>query len=182
MLARSGEITEPCPVPLSSTVTIPSSRMPALSHFWIRRMMRLSPTLCSRKRTSQLWLTAPKKFWMSASSIQFTFPYFDRRRQRVQRIVRPSPGSEPVRETAEVAFIDSVERHYGCALHDLIFQGGDRERPLLPIGLRYVRPTRRLRSIGSPVDPLCKSLDPRFEVRLVVMPRHAIHAGGGFAL
>ena len=25
-------------------------------------------------------------------------------------------------------------------------------------------------------------LDPRFEVRLVVMPRHAIHAGGGFAL
>ena len=56
-----------------ATVTIPSSRMPTLSHFWIRRMMRLSPTLCSRKRTNQFWLTAPKKFWMSASSIQFTF-------------------------------------------------------------------------------------------------------------
>ena len=25
-------------------------------------------------------------------------------------------------------------------------------------------------------------LDPGFEVRLVVMPRYAIHAGGGFAL
>ena len=32
------------------------------------------------------------------------------------------------------------------------------------------------------MDPSCKILDPRFEVRLVVMPRHAIHAGGGFTL
>src|SRR5271163_4842210 len=47
--------------------------MPARSHFWIKRMMRLSPIRCSRKRTSQSWLTAPKKFRMSASSIQFTF-------------------------------------------------------------------------------------------------------------
>jgi len=47
--------------------------------------------------------------------------------------VWPTPGSEPVRETAEVAFIDSVERHDGCALYDLVFQGSDRERPLLPI-------------------------------------------------
>src|SRR5208337_4133906 len=44
MLASSGEATEPCPVPLSLTVTTPSSRRPALSHFWIRRMMRLSPS------------------------------------------------------------------------------------------------------------------------------------------
>src|SRR6266566_824762 len=43
MLASSGEITDPCPVPLSLTATTPSSRMPALSHFWIRRMMRRSP-------------------------------------------------------------------------------------------------------------------------------------------
>ena len=63
-----------------------------------------------------------------------------------------------------------------------VFQGGDRERPLLPIGLRYVRPARRLRSIGSPVDPSVQILDPGFEVRLVVMPRYAIDAGGGFAL
>src|SRR6202050_949936 len=109
------------------------------------------------------------------------FPYFDRRRQRVQRIMRSSPRSHAVRETAEVAFIDSVERHDGCALHDLVFQGGDRERPLLPIGLRYVRPARRLRSIRSPVDPSMQIVDPRVEVRLVVVPLHAIHARGGFA-
>src|SRR6516165_10777876 len=50
MLASSGEITEPCPVPLSLTDTAPASRTPALSHFWIRRMMRRSPIRCSRKR------------------------------------------------------------------------------------------------------------------------------------
>ena len=100
----------------------------------------------------------------------------------VDRALYQDPRSEPVRETAEVAFIDSVERHDGCALHDLVFQGGDRERPLPPIGLRYVRPARRLRSISSPVDPSMKIVDPRFEVRLVVVPRHAIHAGGGLAL
>jgi hypothetical protein len=32
--------------------------MPALSHFWIRRVMRLSPTLCFTKRINHSWLTA----------------------------------------------------------------------------------------------------------------------------
>src|SRR5215470_4118021 len=43
----------PCPVPLSLTVTTPSSRTPARSHFWIRRIMRGSPIRCFTKRTSQ---------------------------------------------------------------------------------------------------------------------------------
>jgi hypothetical protein len=51
------------------------------------------------------------------------FPYFDRRRQRVERILRPSLESEPIRETAEVAFLDSAERHNGCTLDDFVFQG-----------------------------------------------------------
>src|SRR6266478_6565975 len=61
MLARSGDITDPCPVPLSLTVTTPSSRMPALSHFWIRRRMRGSAIRCFRKRISQSWLTSSKE-------------------------------------------------------------------------------------------------------------------------
>ena len=94
----------------------------------------------------------------------------------------PSPGSKPVREAAEVAFVDGVEHHDGCALDDLVIQSRDRERPLLPIRLRYVRPAGRLRSIGSPVDPSMQVLEPGLEVRLVVLPRHAIHARRGFAL
>ena len=95
MMLRVEQGTEPCPVPLSSTVTIPSSRMPALSHFWIRRMMRLSPTLCSRKRTSQLWLTAPKKFWMSASSIQFAFRILIAVDSASSASCGPRPGRNP---------------------------------------------------------------------------------------
>src|SRR5258708_2098200 len=56
-----GAITDPCPVPLSLTVTIPSSRTPALSHFWIRRMMRRSPTRCSTNLMSHSWLTVSKE-------------------------------------------------------------------------------------------------------------------------
>src|SRR5215813_14163153 len=61
MLASRCEITEPCPVPISLTVTTPSSRTPAFSHLRIRRMMRLSPMLCSTKRTSQSLLTESKE-------------------------------------------------------------------------------------------------------------------------
>src|SRR6266446_816472 len=76
MLARSGEITAPCPVPLSLTLTTPSSSTPALSHFWTRRMMRLSPILCSTNRMSHSWLTVSKNDWMSASKMKFTFRLF----------------------------------------------------------------------------------------------------------
>src|SRR5437660_402250 len=47
--------------PLSLTVRTPSSRTPALSHFWIRRSMRRSLIRCSRKRTSHCWLTESKE-------------------------------------------------------------------------------------------------------------------------
>src|ERR1700686_3303832 len=47
MLASSGEMTAPCPVPISLMVTTPSSRTPALSHFWIMRITRPSPIRCS---------------------------------------------------------------------------------------------------------------------------------------
>ena len=69
MLASNGEITNPCPVPLSLTDTTPSSRRPAFNHFWIRRMMRWSPIRCSRKRISHSWLISSKNDRMSASSM-----------------------------------------------------------------------------------------------------------------
>src|SRR4029077_826434 len=34
------DATDPCPVPVSLIATTPSSRMPAFSHFWTRRIMR----------------------------------------------------------------------------------------------------------------------------------------------
>ena len=89
-------------------------------------MMRLSPIRCSRKRTSQSWLTAPKKFRMSASSIQFTFLILIAVESASNASCGPLSRSKPVGETAEVAFVDYVEQYDGCALDDFVFQGGDR--------------------------------------------------------
>jgi hypothetical protein len=67
-------------------------------------------------------------------------------------------------------------------LDDLVFQGSYRERPLFPVRLRYIRPAGWLRSVRSSMDPAVQVLEPKFEVRLVVLPCHAIHPSGGFAL
>src|SRR5436309_7189585 len=58
MLASSGEITEPCPVPISLAVTTPSSKTPAFSHLRMRRMMRLNHHLMRAGCLAQQ-LTAP---------------------------------------------------------------------------------------------------------------------------
>ena len=91
-------------------------------------------------------------------------------------------GPEPVGEPEEVLFIDGAQHHGACALDDFVFQGRDRQRPLLAIRLRYVRPAGWLRSVRSPMDPVVQIREPGLEVRLVVLPRHAVHAGGGSAL
>ena len=81
----------------AATVMNPSSRMPALSHFWIRRMMRLSPIRYSRKRASHSSLTLPKKFRVSGSRIQFTF----RRSIATHRASNASCGPRPGRNPNE---------------------------------------------------------------------------------
>src|SRR3954462_12670937 len=53
-----GVITDPCPVPVSPTLTTPSSRTPAFSHFRIKRRRHGSPIRWFRKRRSHSWLTA----------------------------------------------------------------------------------------------------------------------------
>src|SRR5215471_13345903 len=54
MFARSGEITDPCGLPVFGSDHLPSSITPAFSHFWISRRMRGSATRCSTNLTSQL--------------------------------------------------------------------------------------------------------------------------------
>ena len=49
--------------------------------------------------------------------------------------------SEPIREPEEVFFVDCVEHLHHCTLNDLIFQCGDPQRALPPIGFWYVTPS-----------------------------------------
>ena len=144
--------------------------------------MRLSPIRCSTKRISHSWLTVSKNDRMSASSIQFTFLRSIPTTSASSASCWSAPGPEPVREPEEVFLVDRVQHHDGCALDDLVFQCGNRQRPLAAVRLRDVRPPGRLRPVRSPMDPSVQVREPWLEVCLVVRPRHAIHAGGGVAL
>src|SRR5215510_7705581 len=159
MLASNGEITEPCPVPLSLTETTPSSRMPAFSHFWIRRMMRRSPIRCSRKRTSHSQLISSQNDRMSAPMMQWT---------------RSASGS--VAEPEEVFLVDRVQHRGHRPLDNLVFQRCDRERALPAIRLGDVDPPARQCPIGSPLDPSMQVLEIALKVCLVVVQRKPIYA------
>src|SRR5258707_13788855 len=91
-------------------------------------------------------------------------------------------GNERVREPEEACLVDGAQQHDGSGLEDPVFQGGDRQRPLATVRLRYVRPAGRLGPVCSPVDPSVQIFEPWLKLCLVVLPPHAVHAGGGFAL
>ena len=62
----------------------------------------------------------------------------DARRQRVQRLMRAAPGTEPIRKAFEVDLINLVEnRHHGL-LNDFVLQCRDAQRTLLPVSLRNI--------------------------------------------
>src|SRR5262244_1227391 len=119
------------------TVTTPSSRMPAFSHFWIRRMMRRSPIRCSEP--DQPVLT---DFVEERSNVGVQYPVhlraLDPDNERIQRIVRATPGSESVREPEEVFLVDRVEHCNRRPLDDLVLQGGNRKRALPAVRLGYI--------------------------------------------
>src|SRR5262249_6983548 len=108
MLARSGEITEPCPVPRSLTVTTPFSMTPALSHLRIRRMIRRSPIQCSKNRMSHSWFTSSKNDWMSASSMKLTFLRWIPTQSASSASCVPRPGRNPCESPR-----NSSSRHAG---------------------------------------------------------------------
>src|SRR6266540_3455271 len=100
---------------------------------------------------------------------------FDPDHQRVQRIVRPAPGPESVREAEEVRLVDGVQYLDDGALDDLVLQRGNPERPQPPVRLRDVHPPRRLRPVSAPVDTGMQIPKVLFEILPVVLPRHLVH-------
>src|SRR5262249_11316810 len=57
-----------------------------------------------------------------------------------------------------------------------------RDRTLLPVRLRYISPPRRQRPIGPALDSPVQIVKPALEIRLVVLPSHAVYTRRGVTL
>src|SRR5215213_10097720 len=103
-------------------------------------------------------------------------------RERIERVVRPAPGPETIREPEEVLLVDRVQHCHRGPLDDLVLQRRDGQRALAAVRLGDEPAAGGQRPVRSPVDPLVQALDPAIEVRFVGLPRQPIHAGGGLSL
>jgi hypothetical protein len=95
--------------------------------------------------------------------------------------VLTAPGPKTVRETEEVFLVDRTEHRDHRTMDDLVFQGGDSQRALLA-RLRYEPSPHGQRPVRAALDPAVQFLKVALQVRLVVLPPHAIHPRCGTAL
>src|SRR5712692_7087577 len=106
----------------------------------------------------------------------------DAHRQRVQRLMRATTGTKPVREAFEVDLVYLVEDRHHSLLNDFVLQRCDAQRTLPPIGLRDVDSPRRSCPIRSTVHPAVKITKPTFQPGFVLLPSHSIYSGRGLPL
>src|SRR5215831_113805 len=62
-------------------------------------------------------------------------------------------GSKPITKAEEILLVDRVQHRDRRPLDQLIFQGGNRNRPLSAIRLWYVLTAAGQRPVGSPMNP-----------------------------
>src|SRR5437773_6523188 len=128
-----------------------------------------------------LWNTIQKTF-----DVKIEHPvHFFRQQSRVQciqRLMLASPWPEPVRKAEKIRFVYGVQHLDRCTLDDFVFQRCDSERSLPPVGLRYIHPKHRLRSVRPSLQPFGKVLKIPLQFFPVVPPRLSVHARRGFLL
>ena len=98
-------------------------------------------------------------------------------RDRIERVVRPTPGPEPVAEPQELRLVDRRQdylRH--DLLDDLVLDGRDAERSCTAIRLRDVHPSRWRRPVRSRMHAVVQVGQAAFQFLPVHPPRHAIRA------
>ena len=103
-------------------------------------------------------------------------PLPDPERECIQRLMLVALRSEPVAEAQELRLIDRRQNGHHRSLDDLVLYGGDAERPLSAIRLRYILPARRQRSIRPCVDPSMQVPEVRLQVLCIFGPRHLVDA------
>ena len=137
LTGRPGPVLDhACPEPFLDQAQDPSVRYPVLEKPRQPRMIQAGEAVADVRVEHPVHL-----------------PLQDPGRERIQRIVRAAPRTEPIGETEEVRLVDGVQHLDDGPLDDLVLQRGDTERPKPPVRLRDVRPARWSRPVRPPVQP-----------------------------
>src|SRR5260370_30510889 len=102
--------------------------------------------------------------------------------QRIQRFMLAAPWPEAIREATKILLVNLIEDGNHCLLNDLVLQGGDPERPLSAVWLRYVDSSRWLRSISAAVNPAVQIDKSILQSGFILLPCDAIYSWGSFPL
>src|SRR5437867_539620 len=95
-------------------------------------------------------------------------------RESIERPMRAAPRPEPVREPEKVDLVDRIQDPDDRALHQLVLQRGNAERPQPPVGLRDEHSPDRLRPVRPSREPSREILKIRFQGLAIVLPRLAV--------
>lgn len=95
--------------------------------------------------------------------------------------MRPSPGSEFIRECQEVRLVDGVEDLNHRRLDEFVFQGGD-AAPQASIWIGYENPARRLGPVVPGVNLTAQPLEVGRQIHTVLSPRNPINLKRDFRL
>src|ERR1700694_911436 len=128
MLASSGEIADPCPVPLVTDRYDPVFEDARLQPF-LDQADDASVADPMLQEADQPFLTDLVEE-RSDVGVQYVahLPAVDPDAKRIQRIMRAASWSEPIREPEEVFLVDRVQQRNHRPLDNLVLQGSDCQR------------------------------------------------------
>src|SRR5260370_8454532 len=106
----------------------------------------------------------------------------DRDVQRIQRLMLAAPWPEAIREALKILLVNLIEDGSHGLLNDFVLQGGDPERPLSTVRLRYVYSSRWLRSISAAVNPAVQINESILQSGLILLPSDAVYSWDSFPL
>jgi hypothetical protein len=90
--------------------------------------------------------------------------------------------AEPIRESEEVFLVDRIEHRDDRTLDDLVLQRRDSQRALPAVRLRYEPAPNGQCPVRAAMDSFIQRLKLCLQIRLVVLPCHAVHPGSGMTL
>jgi hypothetical protein len=93
--------------------------------------------------------------------------------------VLPPSGPEPVGTPEKILLVDGVQQIHHHLLHDLILQGRNRDRSLLPILFGDIHSAEWLNLILAFLEPLMELPDLLLGVGLVLFVRDPVDARTG---